>query len=174
MHKLMIQTLIGTCLLASTQAYSQAEVEVNWQNPEDYRDVRPANESRKRFAETTFKRLDEYLVKLAEKLPDGQKLVITVTNLDLAGEVWPASFIGLGHSASDVRLIKRIDIPRMAFSYQLLDQSGVVLQEGQEKLKDMSFQERANRLFDNEPLRYEKNMLRQWFLAEFPQEVAKN
>lgn len=174
MHKFMIKTLVGACLLSSTQAFSQAQVEVNWQNPEKYRDVRAANQSRKSFAEQTFKQLDEYLFELAERLPDGQKLLITVSNLDLAGEVWPASFVGLGHSGSDVRVIKSIDIPRIAFSYQLFDQTGGVLQEGQEKLKDMAFQDRSNRFFDSEPLRYEKNMLLEWFQAEFPQDVAKN
>lgn len=173
MQKLMITAIVSSCLLLTTQAFSQAEVEVTWQNPEKYRDVRPANESRKRFANNTFKTLDEYLVELAESLPDGQKLLITVTNLDLAGEVWPASFVGLGHSGSDVRLIKGIDIPRMAFSYQLLGPTGEVLQQGEEKLKDMSFQDRANRFFDSEPLRYEKNMLRQWFVSTFPQDETK-
>ncbi|MFT6899541.1 MAG: hypothetical protein ACJA13_003979, partial [Paraglaciecola sp.] len=174
MQKLMITAIAGTCLLLSTDAFSQAEVEVTWQNPEKYRDVRPANESRKRFAQKTFNNLDEYLVELAEFLPDGQKLLITVTNLDLAGEVWPASFVGLGSGGSDVRLIKSIDIPRMAFSYQLLGPTGEVLQQGEENLKDMSFQDSANRFFDSEPLRYEKNMLRQWFVSTFAQEEAKN
>lgn len=169
----MITAIVSSCLLLSTHAFSQAEVEVTWQNPQNYRDIRPANESRKRFAENIFNKLDEYLVELAESLPDGQALVITVTNLDLAGEVWPASFVGLGSSGSDVRLIKSIDIPRMAFSYQLLGHTGQVLQQGEENLKDMSFQDRANRFFDSEPLRYEKNMLRQWFVSTFPQEEAK-
>jgi hypothetical protein len=97
-----------------------------------------------------------------------------VTNLDLAGEVWPASFVGFGSGGSNVRLIKSIDIPRMTFSYQLLGHTGEVLQQGEEKLKDMSFQDRANRFFDSEPLRYEKNMLRKWFFSTFAQEVAKN
>ncbi|MFQ3235001.1 MAG: hypothetical protein ACI9C4_000554 [Paraglaciecola sp.] len=174
MQKRMIMAIAGSCLALSNHAFSQAEVEVTWQNPEEYRDVRPANESRKRFANNTFNKLDGYLGELAESLPEGQKLLMTVTNLDLAGEVWPASFVGLGHSGSNVRLIKSIYIPRMTFSYQLLGRTGEVLQQGEEKLKDTSFQDRANRFFDSEPLRYEKNMLRQWFVSTFAQEGAKN
>jgi hypothetical protein len=101
-----------------------------------------------------------------------------VSDLDLAGQVWPASFVGLGHGTSDVRVIKNIDIPRMKFSYQLVDESGQVLQQAEVNLKDMSFQERSNHLFRNEPLRYEKNMLKRWFAQEFElqidQKVANN
>ena len=110
-------------------------------------------------------------MELAEVLPDGQTLKITVTNLDLAGQVWPASFVGLGQSASDVRLIKSIDIPRIAFNYELLNSNDEILKQGEQNLKDMSFQDRHNPFFSSESLRYEKNMLRMWFEDQFRQEA---
>ncbi|MEH6709969.1 MAG: DUF3016 domain-containing protein [Paraglaciecola polaris] len=174
MKKLTVVLLSGIALMLSAQAYSQGKVEVIWQNSDKYTDVRSANESRTRFKERTFTQLEEYLTELAEALPNEQTLKITVTNLDLAGQVWPASFVGFGHSASDVRLIKSIDIPRIAFNYELLDSAGAVLQQGEQKLKDMSFQDRHNPFFSSETLRYEKNMLRMWFNEQFPQDVAKN
>ncbi|WP_166424405.1 DUF3016 domain-containing protein [Paraglaciecola sp. 20A4] len=170
MKKLAVVMLTGVALMMSTQVYSQAKVNVTWQNSDKYTDVRPSNESRTRFKERTFSHLEEYLVELAEVLPDGQTLKITVTNLDLAGQVWPASFVGLGQSASDVRLIKSIDIPRIAFNYKLLNSNGEVLQQGERNLKDMSFQDRHNPFFSSENLRYEKNMLRMWFEEQFCQE----
>ena len=174
MKKLMLIFAASTLTLLSIPSFAKAEVEITWENPEKYRDVRPTNESRKRFRENTFKKLDTYIADLAEQLPDGQKLQLTVTNLDLAGQVWPASFVGLGHGASDVRLIKSIDIPRMEFSYKLLDKTGQVVQEAVVKLKDMSFQNRHNQFFGSESLRYEKNMLKDWFEDEFPKLIAKN
>jgi hypothetical protein len=174
MKKLILVIVSGMLMLGSSQLLAKAEVEITWQNPEKFRDVKPANDSRKRFRERTFKKLDEYLVELAEKLPDGHKLLITVDDLDLAGQVWPASFIGFGHSGSDVRLIKSIDIPRMSFQYKLVAESGEVVQEAEVKLKDMSFQDRHNPFFRSENLRYEKNMIRDWFNDEFPQMLAKN
>jgi hypothetical protein len=48
-----------------------------------------------------------------------------------------------------------------------------VLQESAVKLKDMSFQDRHNRFFDSESLRYEKNMIYEWFKDEFAQLTAK-
>ena len=106
-------------------------------------------------------------------MPDGQTLGIKVTNLDLAGQVWPASFVGLGHSGGDVRLIKSIDIPRMEFSYTLKNSDGSVVQEAEVNLKDMNFQHLHNQFFNSESLRYEKNMLKSWFKDEFPELIAK-
>jgi hypothetical protein len=159
-------------LSLSNQVSAQAEVEIEWDKPEKYRDVRPSSESRKRFRETTFKRINEYMNKLALALPENQKLVMQVSDLDLAGQVWPASFVGFGHSASDVRIIKSIDIPRINFSYQLLDESGEVVQQAEVKLKDMSFLDRIGRSIRNEPLRYEKHMLKRWFNKEFDSHIA--
>jgi len=100
-------------------AQSDSTVTINWVNPEDYTDVRAANESRTRFRNRVFNRLDEYFNELAEDLPKGHTMELTVNDLDLAGQVWPAHFVGLGHSTGDVRLIKQVDIPRIKFSYVL-------------------------------------------------------
>ncbi|WP_339720949.1 DUF3016 domain-containing protein [uncultured Paraglaciecola sp.] len=172
--KMLNKLIISAVTLGlSNHVLAEAKVEIEWDKPEKYRDVRPSNESRKRFRETTFERIDEYMNKLALALPDNKKLRMKVSDLDLAGQVLPASFVGLGHSASDVRVIKNIDIPRMKFSYQLLDGSGEVLQQGDVNLKDMSFLERSNSLFRNEPLRFEKNMLKRWFEEEFELQIAQ-
>ncbi|GAB3027602.1 DUF3016 domain-containing protein [Bowmanella dokdonensis] len=173
MKKLTL-SLLSLALMTgfSGNTMAKAEVEVNWLNPDDYTDVRAANESRSRFKERTFKDLEEYFNKLAEDLPDDQKLVVNVTNLDLAGQVWPGSFVGLS-TGSDVRLIKRVDIPRMTFNYKLMGKDGNELRAEQVELKDMSFQDRVNPLFDSESLRYEKNMIRQWFEDSFSAQLAK-
>lgn len=141
-------------------------VEIEWKDPKSYSDVRSANQPRTRFRESTFKKLEQHLEKLAIKLPEGQTLKLTVTDLDLAGQVWPGHMVGL-NSTSDVRMIKRIDIPRMNFAFQLLNASGNVLKEGEEKLKDMNFQDHINRHFNNDSLRYEKKMLDDWFKDTF-------
>lgn len=170
----MVPLITSSLLLCSIQVLSQAQVEINWENPEKYRDVRPTMESRIKFREHTFEQIEEYLQKLAAKLPDDQKLMLNVTNLDLAGQVWPASFVGFGHSASDIRVVKSIDIPRMNFTFKLVNTAGELIQEGDVELKDMAFMDRSNRFFNSESLRYEKNMLRSWFNDEFPDLVVKN
>lgn len=152
-----------------------ASVEVEWKSPEEFTDIRPANESRKGFRKRVFKRLEKFLTEYAESLPEDQILKITFTDLDLAGQVWPANFTGLvANNVNDVRIIRRVDIPRMEFAYQLVDANQAVLQKGEVKLKDLGFQERFNPAFRSEELRYEKNMLRLWFRDEFPHLMAKS
>lgn len=174
MKKFMLTLIASSMSIVSVQGFCQADVDIVWEKPETFRDVKPTSQSRKSFREQTFNSLQEYMQKLAERLPDGQTLTMTVTNLDLAGQVWPASFVGLGMSGSDVRVVKSIDIPRMTFSYQLKDKQGVEIQQADVDLKDMAFMDRANRMFSSENLRYEKNMLKNWFEDEFPQLTAKN
>lgn len=173
--KRYIPAILGcSFLLGISNVQAQADVEVVWENPEDYKDVKPTNQSRKRFREGVFKKLDEYFYELAENLPDGYKLNVTVTDLDLAGQVWPSSFVGLGGGAgSDVRLIKAIDIPRMEFNYTLADASGALVQEKELKIKDMAFQDSPRSRMSNDSLRYEKHMIKEWFDDEFPKLVAK-
>ncbi|WP_339348844.1 DUF3016 domain-containing protein [uncultured Alteromonas sp.] len=170
-------TSISTLLLASvgvSGVLQAAQVEVTWEEPKSYRDVKPSNESRTRFRERTFKELDEFFTELAEKLPEDQKLSITVTGLDLAGQVWPASFVGMGQSAADVRIIKEIDIPRMSFSYVLSDSDNTVLKSEDVKIKDMMFMNTVNRRLPSDNLVYEKNMIEDWFNDTFAKSVVSN
>ena len=172
--KILNGLIIGAMTLGfASQAAAQTEVEIEWDKPEKYRDVRPSNESRKRFRDATFTHINEYMNKLALALPENYKLLMKVSDLDLAGQVWPASYLGLGHNMSDIRIVKNIDIPRITFSYQLLDESGEVVQQAAVKLKDMSFFDRSNRFFKSESLRYEKNMLQRWFKKEFGAHIAQ-
>jgi hypothetical protein len=168
----MMKILSGLIIFAvtlgfSNQALAQAKVEIEWDKPEKYRDVKPNNQSRKRFRDATFEDINEYMNELSLALPENQKLLMKVTDLDLAGQVWPASHLGLGQGISDVRIVKNIDIPRINFSYKLLDESGEVVQQAEVKLKDMSFLDRSHHLFKSESLRYEKSMLQRWFKQEF-------
>lgn len=167
MKTLVVVTFFALTLGLSKQALAEAELEIEWEKPEKYSDVRSANQGRKSFQEITFKNIEAYLGELAEGLADHQKLVIKVTNLDLAGKILPASFAGLGHSGSDVRVVKNHDIPRMYFSYQLLDAAGVVIQQNEVKLKDMAFLDSSTGFFESDSLRYEKSMLKRWFGDEF-------
>lgn len=151
-----------------------AQVEVNWQTPEKYTDIRPANQSRSGFHKQVFAQLEKHLNKLAEALPDDQKLSITVTNVDLAGQVWPASFVGLSRAGGDIRVIKNIDIPRLHFSYTLTAADGTVLQGDEVELKDMSFLDRDLGIRKSDAFRYEKRMLSEWFDDAIGQSLASN
>lgn len=151
----------------SNEIETPESIKVEWKDAEKFRDVRPANESRKRFRESVLKQLEEHIVAKGNELPEGQLLEITVSDLDLAGQVWPSGFVGIGNAGGDVRLIKDVDIPRMELSYLLKDQGGQVLKSETVKIKDMSFMQNSSLRYRNDRLRYEKKMFDDWFRRTF-------
>ena len=141
-------------------------VNVVWVNPKKFTDLKPANGRRDRFRNHTMEKLYKHLDKLAKRLPEGHKLKLNVTDIDLAGRVWPGHFVGFD-TASDVRLVKSIEIPRMDFSYELINASGEVIKSGEKELKDMGFMNNISSVRKHDALRYEKHMLKRWFSREF-------
>merc|ERR1711916_359702 len=169
----IMRKLATTLLLSATAACSLAavagteadgnevqtsNVEITWEDPKSYTDVRPSNESRVRFRNRVMRELGEYFEELAESLSEGQQLSINVTNVDLAGHVWPT----FGGGAVDIRIIRDLDIPRMTFSYSL-SENNEVIKTADVSLKDMAFMNRATNIRHNDALRYEKVMLKRWF-----------
>lgn len=169
MRKLSLMTL--AILLAFTSLKSVAgEAEVNFEGVEDYTDFEPADGIEKRFQEKRMEELKDYLGKLAEDLPDGQMLSMTVTDIDLTGRLEPT----FGQSASShIRIVRTIDFPTMDFSYQLKSADGRVIKEADVNLKDMSFEfdTTATRHTRNDALYFEKKMLRDWFIDTFRDQV---
>lgn len=171
MHKWAVRFLIAVALSGvaiSTQASDEANknIEVNWLEPEKFTDLHPSGESRKTFRKRVLRNLEAYFAELAEDLPPQQRLAITVTDIDLAGQVWPT--FGAGN---DVRIINRTFIPRIEFNYTLTS-SGETLHSADVKLKEISFMMRSVGVRTSDPLRYEKSMLKRWFKEAFPKDVA--
>ncbi|WP_111980178.1 DUF3016 domain-containing protein [Algibacillus agarilyticus] len=152
-----------SCVLFVTQAMDKTvgKVRVNWLAPEKYTDVRPGSwGSKKRYTEYVTKRLTLHIEKLATQyLPPNHNLIITVTNLDLAGDI---QFIG----SQQMRVIRSIDIPRIHFSYELTDQNNEIINTAEVKLKDMGFDMRSHFLKDD-PFKFEYTMLKNWFKTAF-------
>lgn len=155
-------------------AEKTSRVIVEWIEPKTFRDVKHPSMSSKRYREQVFSDLETFLASLGERLPDDQVLTIKVTNLDMAGTVETPSMAGLtrfsSHSFSamnEYRIIRNIDIPRITFSYQLMDNNKQIIQQEEVKLKDMSFLSRAHSIRKNTSLRYEKAMISKWFSETF-------
>lgn len=160
LYTVALTSILG---LFSYQSIAKAELEITWQAPENYTDILPSNEFQQLFQEKTFRNLEKTLAQLTEKLPDGQKLVMKVKDVDLAGKVtaeWRQSGYG-------PRTFNSLDIPRMSFTYQLMDSSGEMLQESAVNLEDPMFLSSFNPRRNNGPIPYEKRMLRKWFKEEF-------
>jgi hypothetical protein len=95
-------------------------------------------------------------------VPAGIQLEITVTDIDLAGDFEPWR----GPQFSQVRITRDIYRPHISLEFRLTDASGSVVSAGQREISDIAYQERLVRPPDDY-LRYEKNILRDWFRNEF-------
>lgn len=142
-------------------------ISVEWIAPKSFSDVKEGNFSSERFRKRVFNQLEKHLDKLASDLPDGQTMNFKFTDLDLAGRVEPASFIGisLGSSANldDVRIMRDVDIPRIKFEYELINADGEVIRTEEVNLKNMNYLHEIGMASRNKPYKHEKRMLSKWF-----------
>jgi hypothetical protein len=92
----------------------------------------------------------------ARLLPEGQRFVVSVTDVDLAGgyEPWRQNL-------GDVRIVRDVYPPRIDLSFQLMDADGSVLKEGKRSLRDLAFQV-SGATYRDDPLRYEKALIDGW------------
>lgn len=144
--------LAAAALHAPAQAAGKAEVQ--WVEPQNFRDAGFGAWERDR----TLKSLGEFIEKLGQQLPDGQLLKLTVTDLDLAGDVFP-------RAAREVRIVRgSADWPQMTASYSLTTSDGRVLKSGNADIADLGyfFTPRNASAIDGD-FPYEKRMIHRWF-----------
>ncbi|MGF1689116.1 DUF3016 domain-containing protein [Photobacterium japonica] len=133
-------------------------VHVTWENPQDYRDVRAATGSQSRFEATTFKHLTEsFSHNMKPYLTDGQTLWVTVTDLDLAGDV---------REPRDVRVLNDNTPPRMTFSYSVKEGDTVIAQ-GDANISSLGYQGKVIGLARDRPYAYENQLIKDWVKKTF-------
>lgn len=166
MKKLITGLLSVAVVISQISVVKAAQVEVKWTNPEKYTDVDAGEEHRQHFKDRTFKAFEKHFTKLAESLPEHQKLVLDITNVDLAGDV--------NHGGMKrIRIVKSIFFPRMEFSYQLLNADNSVVKSAEVSLKDMGFMMHSGLRYRNQTLGYEKEMFDDWFKKTFENDMVK-
>ena len=94
------------------------------------------------------------------RLATGEKLVITVTDVDLAGET-------RFNQPHEIRIMKEIYAPRVRLKFQLLGADGKGLKEGERNLVDQEYLMNSGRPGSSDPLFYDKLMLKDWITKEF-------
>lgn len=166
MRKILL--LCGLSMLTAS-AVQAGEVKVQWQEPEKFTDIRPANDSRKAYRERVIKKFDGFFADMASDLPQGYKWEITVTDVDLAGDI---DYFA-GGAGNALRIVKDIHSPAIKFNYVLRDKHGEEVANGEEKLRDMGFMQQLRSVNDNEEFRYEKHMLQDWFKKELQPKVEQ-
>jgi hypothetical protein len=162
--------LVSVGLLTSVAAMHAAEnteakpspVAVNFFQPEKFTDVRDSMMGSEKGRDAILEELRRFIVKRAESLlPPGHTLTITFLDVDLAGdyEFWR------GPNMQDVRIVKDVYPPRFLFRFEIKDDTGQVLKEGERRLTDLAFMQRLT-LDRQDPLRYEKDLLGDWVRSE--------
>lgn len=135
------------------------KTEVVFFERENFTDARDGFMGSDSGRDTNLDMLKEYLTKRANRyLGPGQKLTITITNLDLAGEFEPWR----GPQFDEVRIVKDIYPPRIDFTFKLTDADGNVIKEGKRTLRDTAFMMKLTMAFRDDPLRHEKALLDDW------------
>lgn len=153
MHTAIRHTALAALLLTAA-ASASAGATVSFVQPDKFTDVGFSSWDRQQV----LKDLQSHFDKLAAKLPAGQELNVEVTDIDLAGETWPARFSG-----REIRIMRGgADWPRISLRYTITE-GGQVIKSGQENLADMAYQQHMSRYGGSDSLRYEKRLLDNWF-----------
>lgn len=162
--------MLTLCALVATTV-AAGEVKVEYKDYKKFTDMKPANEARGSYEKRTMANFDKIFADLAKQLPEGYSWNVVVTDIDLAGDV-DYMFTQTGQQ---IRVIKDIFIPRINFSYTLLDQNKVMVAEEKDfKLKDMGFMTRINNSRANQPYEHERLMLERWFKEKIQPVVASH
>ncbi len=166
--RILFLAACGLISLDAARAYDPAKglayTEVVFFEPEKFTDVRENGLSdNEKDRNAILGELRTYIIKQANRLiAPGQKLKITVTDVDLAGEFEPWR----GGSMADIRIVKDIYAPDIKLSFQLTAQDGTVIKQGDRHLRDMGFMMTLS-IDKNDSRRYEKSMLDDWLRQEF-------
>ncbi len=150
----------STAMAAPTDTAAPAlkPVNITFTAPDRYTDA-----GNRKFDEAdNLKTLDTWMQALGKKyLPSGQTLSIDVLDVDLAGVVRPRA------GATELRVLRgAADWPRIQLRYTL-QSDGQVLRSGEETVQDLDYLGHTIMLSPSDPLRHEKQMLEDWFKAQF-------
>jgi hypothetical protein len=159
----VMRKLAVSGLLALAAGAASAEVSVNFIEPGRFTDLPFTEWDRKEV----LKELTEHFTKLGARLPPGQNLRIDVKDVDLAGRMYPS------RRGQDLRVIRDgAEWPRIELHYAI-ESNGQVVRSGDAQLRDMAFMQHIGRYSDGDSLRYEKQMIDEWFYSTIaPRERA--
>ena len=168
-HRLLLSVLAGLAAISPVfasepTAKTDDRTEVIFLHPENFSDVRDSYTGSDKGRDGILQQLKDYVVRRANAyVPAGQQLIITVTDVDLAGDFEPWR----GPTMTDIRVVKDIYPPKIDLDYKLTGPGGKVVKEGKRQLRDLAFLMKLS-INRDDPLRFEKALLDDWLRADFP------
>jgi hypothetical protein len=157
MKRQLIHWAAGTAAALASAGALAGTATVTFVHPENYQDMPRYQQDR----QDLLKDLADHIIYLAGKLPPDRDLKIEVLDLNMAGRMIPSFRTATG----ELRVLRGgADWPTMRIRYTL-SAGGAVLASGEDRMSDMSYFDRINRYDSGDPLRYEKQMVDDWFKA---------
>lgn len=136
-------------------------VTVVFVQPERFTDVGDREVASPNVRAAFLRALERHLQRsTAPRLDPGQTLVVTITDVDMAGAFEPWRRTG-----SDVRIVRDIYPPRITLSFRLADAAGDTVRAGELRLVGVDFLARPT-MPSTDPLMYEKALLDDWLSEE--------
>jgi hypothetical protein len=160
--KTVLVIVLAILALAPPVFAQDDRVTVELANPQTFTDFKTSCVARPADVAVLAAQLERYLKTAAARvLPEGQRMEITVTNIDMAGdiEVWRNPFL------CDLRTMKDVYPPRIDLSFRVLDAEGKELRGGARSLVDVNYLDRSAPSGIDQ-LRYEKYLLSDWLQRE--------
>ena len=152
----------GTIFAADTDKPKPGKVTVIFDHPENFTDVKDSYTGTDKGRDAILNQIKQFIeTQAASSLGAGQALEVKFTDIDLAGEYEPQR----GPQFMDVRIVKDIYPPRFDLEFKLTGADGKVMSAGKRQLRDLNFMSRLV-LPSSEPLRYEKDILKDWLRGE--------
>jgi hypothetical protein len=149
-------------VVAVPAAGAAERVAVELVDPQRFTDVRDAAMATDAGMRTILDELARFLRERGERdVPAGQRLVVRVTDVDLAGDFEPWR----GPQFTRLRFMRETEGPRIELEFRLTDAGGRVVREGRRSLVDPNYLMRSQQVSDD-PLRYEKALLAAWLREE--------
>lgn len=139
-------------------------VSVSWTDPARFTEITHSRNRYESMRGDWVRELAQYLRKdAAKELPQGARMEVTITDIDLAGDYE----IGSGGGFDAVRRMREIFPPRIDLTFKLMATDGRVLSEGTRELIDQFYLRHVSVLSNTDRLHYEKRLIDQWGRQEF-------
>jgi hypothetical protein len=137
-----------------------AAVTVAFVDPVNFRDA--AFQRDYQAEDAVLKGIEKHLRHLGERyLAADQKLDVEILDIDLAGRMAPWR-----PQLNGVRLMDGVTWPRIKLRY-VLERDGARIDSAEESIADLNYLTHSPGYFSSDRLRYEKQMLDDWFRARF-------
>jgi len=156
--------LLGACAHPQVStAEKTPAVRVEYLHPEKFSDVGNRRSSSDQVRADYLEQLARHLAgRAAALLPEGDKLSVSITEVDMAGDFEPWRW-------GEIRVVRDIYPPRIDLSFSLAGSDGRLIKRGERALRDPAFLETASGYRDD-PLRYEKLLIDHWLGEELSRE----